>query len=268
KLSTPMLGFVGPQDDPVKFEYVLTTFCVCSCSCDTGKLVTDFECLFYSKRAMNCSWTPKNPSLDLENENKNKTLSACEHLYSEGTRRGCRLIIEHLTNDVCILLRGTLNGLSVENTFKRRPTYHVKAPPPKLTVTEEGDKLKLSWTAPDVGLKENSWSYSINYSKCGSLQVLDGYSLDVPYDKRCRYTFQIMGNIKRDYGKGESLISEAVTHGNHPTSFISIDFSQSICCFPALENNKYTTHKKLGIFGFRVKFMENVKSSHYSDIIS
>ncbi|XP_029931688.1 interleukin-13 receptor subunit alpha-2-like [Myripristis murdjan] len=187
-----------------------------------GKLVTDFECLFYSKRAMNCSWTPKNPSLDLEvfygwckNENKNKTLSACEHLYSEGTRRGCRLIIEHLTNDVCILLRGTLNGLSVENTFKRRPTYHVKAPPPKLTVTEEGDKLKLSWTAPDVGLKENSWSYSINYSKCGSLQnhTVDGYSLDVPYDKRCRYTFQIMGNIKRDYGKGESLISEAVTHG-------------------------------------------------------
>uniref|UniRef100_A0A667Z024 Uncharacterized protein n=1 Tax=Myripristis murdjan TaxID=586833 RepID=A0A667Z024_9TELE len=142
------------------------------------------------------------------------------HLYSEGTRRGCRLIIEHLTNDVCILLRGTLNGLSVENTFKRRPTYHVKAPPPKLTVTEEGDKLKLSWTAPDVGLKENSWSYSINYSKCGSLQVLDGYSLDVPYDKRCRYTFQIMGNIKRDYGKGESLISEAVTHEAYTGDFL------------------------------------------------
>jgi len=34
------------------------------------------------------------------------------------------------------------------------------------------------------------------------------------------------------------------------------------------EPGKYTTHKKLGIFGFPVQFMENVKSSRYSDIIS
>lgn len=30
----------------------------------------------------------------------------------------------------------------------------------------------------------------------------------------------------------------------------------------------YTSHKKLGIFDFEVKFMENVKTLYYSDIIS
>ncbi|XP_071370056.1 interleukin-13 receptor subunit alpha-1-like [Centroberyx affinis] len=186
------------------------------------KLVSDFKCFLYSSDVMNCSWIPENQFPDLEVFYKlcgypKEKLSKCEHLYSNGMRKGCHLKGNLSTEAVCILVRGTSDGATVlHNTFKRKPSLHVRTPPPKLTITEQGDELTLSWTAPDIG-KQRCWTYIINYSTCDESRedriVEKQLSMTLSYDKRCLYKFQIRANFAEKCGKGESLISEVVSYG-------------------------------------------------------
>uniref|UniRef100_UPI003AAD665C interleukin-13 receptor subunit alpha-1 n=1 Tax=Centroberyx gerrardi TaxID=166262 RepID=UPI003AAD665C len=188
------------------------------------KLVSDFKCFLYSSGAMNCSWIPENQFPDLEVfyklcGNPKENLSKCEHLYSNGMRKGCHLKGNLSTKDICILVRGTSNGATVlHNTFKRIPSRHVQTPPPKLTVTEQGDELTLSWTAPDIG-DQLCWTYIINYSTCDESReevvpgVVEKRRKTLSYDKRCLYKFQIRAVFDTKCGKGGSLISEVVSYG-------------------------------------------------------
>lgn len=43
--------------------------------------------------------------------------------------------------------------------------FPVKLPPPKFTVTAEGDKLNVNWTHPGIG-SNMCWNYTVCYRKC------------------------------------------------------------------------------------------------------
>ncbi|XP_031144387.1 interleukin-13 receptor subunit alpha-1-like [Sander lucioperca] len=144
--------------------------------------VKDIRCLINST-GMNCSWRPGNQTFTLSYRvygNSPGEMKKCDQPYSSG----CYLKVDAV-NDICVLL-DTGAGRS---TFK--PAHEIL--PQKLSVTEEGDNLILSWPPPE--LCKNFWIYEVCYNKCNEPKVClnfttKGESGKMAYDKRCLYEFQ------------------------------------------------------------------------------
>ncbi|XP_068444027.1 interleukin-13 receptor subunit alpha-1-like [Clinocottus analis] len=151
--------------------------------------VKDIKCLVTPEKEMNCSWTPGNEAVALSFRvdgltNKTDTaLKKCERPYGDALRNGCYLNASDFTEDIYMLFESEA-GLS---TLKLTPMID----PPELSVGEEGDHLKLSWTRPKI-LKVQSLIFTVCYKKCRHDEVCLNYttteeSVLMRYDKNCRY---------------------------------------------------------------------------------
>uniref|UniRef100_A0A3Q3X2D7 Type I cytokine receptor cytokine-binding domain-containing protein n=1 Tax=Mola mola TaxID=94237 RepID=A0A3Q3X2D7_MOLML len=146
-----------------------------------GELVKDFKCVIYSN-TLNCSWIPKNKSLNLTVSYRNcgrleesiNGLKKCDQLYSSAERNGCIMHVGKNHEDTCIVVE-TVAAMS---TFKPK----LVLPPPKLTIKEDSDRLILSITPPMSG-SDICWIFNI----CYNITVKE---LSVSYNKRCLYEFQ------------------------------------------------------------------------------
>nr|XP_043878131.1 interleukin-13 receptor subunit alpha-1-like [Solea senegalensis] len=156
------------------------------------KVVKDFRCVPRSS-GMNCSWIPKDRSLDLtfsycdcsSNSKVCKPVKDCD-LYTSGIRNGC-LMKEISPNELEIgfLVKST-NGLDVI-----KPVFVL--PSPKLKVTAIRDLLILSWTPPNVGPWDCPWEYELCFTECGrkqSCRNITSMSRNMSYDENCMYTFR------------------------------------------------------------------------------
>ncbi|XP_075999880.1 interleukin-13 receptor subunit alpha-1-like [Genypterus blacodes] len=200
-------------------------------------VVREYTCFLYNKDTMDCSWVPVNPSLDLMVLYKlctstKEPLQMCENPYSSGRRRGCYLNIKVISEEICMLVNETSQAVGW-NSFTCTPSHNVKVPPPKFTVTAEGDKLNVNWTHPGIG--ENAcWNYTICYRICLESNSKCVHHTDskpeshvhksVYYDERCHYEFQMQANMDDNCGQGQSDMSEVITYGadQHPDRLLTV----------------------------------------------
>ncbi|XP_029310837.1 interleukin-13 receptor subunit alpha-1-like [Cottoperca gobio] len=178
--------------------------------------VKDIKCLIYPK-GMNCSWVPGNHSVKVSyricgsSEEHIKGLKECDKPYSSGIRNGCHLNANAVKKEICMLV-DTGDGLS---TFK--PALVI--PPPKLSITEEGDTLKLNWKHPEFG--SCFWIYEISYKQCNEPKVWRNFStsqgdtMEVAYDKKCLYEFQSRVRTGDNCKKITSDFGEVVHYGTN-----------------------------------------------------
>ncbi|XP_038851947.1 interleukin-13 receptor subunit alpha-1-like isoform X2 [Salvelinus namaycush] len=183
------------------------------------ELVKNFQCSLYSSKAMNCSWLPVNQASDLQlyyGYLDPSHIAACsEYQYRDGQRTGCHLRGSFLQYDVDFKVNGTLDGLSVRNNFLVLPRYHVKAPAPKVKITEEGRNLILSWDYPNIGA-DHCWNYIFTYSKCQLLvdsKEIQLNSVTVSYDQTCQYRVKLKAVYAKWCGEGGSDWSEEEIYG-------------------------------------------------------
>ncbi|XP_020327105.1 cytokine receptor common subunit gamma [Oncorhynchus kisutch] len=183
------------------------------------ELVKNFQCSLYSSKAMNCSWLPANQASDLQlyyGYLGPSHIAACsEYQYRDGQRTGCHLRGSFLQYDVYFKVNGTLDGLSVQNNFLVLPKNHVKAPAPKVKITETGRNLILSWDPPDIGAV-HCWKYIFNYSKCQLLvdsKAIQFKHVMVSYDETCQYRVKLKAVYTEWCGEGGSDWSEEEIYG-------------------------------------------------------
>uniref|UniRef100_UPI0037E86034 interleukin-13 receptor subunit alpha-1-like n=1 Tax=Semicossyphus pulcher TaxID=241346 RepID=UPI0037E86034 len=181
----------------------------------SAQVVKGFKCVIHSEEA-DCSWIPVDRSLNLtlsyricgRSAEHMKGLKVCDHLYINGTRMGCFLKVDATKGDIYILVE-TEAGMS---TFKPK----LEVPLPKLSIKENGSRLKLSFERLEVG-KDCKWQYEICHKKCSYSKECKNYTSDkhvieVAYDERCHYEFQY--RIMADYcPEVSSDFSEVVTYG-------------------------------------------------------
>ncbi|XP_061525623.1 interleukin-13 receptor subunit alpha-1 [Phycodurus eques] len=158
-----------------------------------AQLVTDFKCLLRAEKTT-CSWVPVDPSVNLTlsyricglSEETRRGLKECKRPYRQGFRNGCDLTPEFVNEDICMLVKSEASM----STFKPQLAVDL----PSLRVSVEGDKFNLSWTPPEVG-KHCSWTYELCYKQCDEQEkcqsfVPNGETMQIAYDKRCRYGFR------------------------------------------------------------------------------
>ncbi|XP_042368009.1 interleukin-13 receptor subunit alpha-1 [Plectropomus leopardus] len=172
----------------------------------------DFKCVITSHH-MNCSWSPGNQPFNLSyrmcgrSEEQMKNLTVCDQPHSSGTRSGCYLKFDAVSNDVCMCV-DTRAGRS---TLKPKLVIHS----PKLSVREEEDYLTLSWTYPEFG-ERWCWRYEVCHRQCNKPVECKNFtseeeSLKMAYDRRCRYEFRsrvttadYCKDVSSDFGDVES----------------------------------------------------------------
>ncbi|KAM9827576.1 interleukin-13 receptor subunit alpha-1 [Neosynchiropus ocellatus] len=175
----------------------------------------DFRCVIGISKT-NCSWIPESPDLNLtlsyricgESEDLLESLTECGERYSGGRRNGCYLSGSIYKEDICMLLRTTQGS----RTFRPR----LEMEPPKFTVTKEGDKLRVTWTQPEV-LKTCDWSYHLHYSICEKPQVdreSSGSEL-LFYNEACRYEFKSRITGRIHCRRFRSAFGDVVTYGSN-----------------------------------------------------
>lgn len=182
-----------------------------------AEVVKDFKCLTYPNE-MNCSWIPVNSSLKLKlsyricgNSEVGKPLKSCDEFYSDEKRGNCNLKGAIYKEDICMCVE-TEAGRS---TFK--PSFVL--PLRNMSVTKEGDKLKLSWTPPEIG-KTCHWIYEVCYGRCSepmeckNITTQDKHFM-VAYDKRCRYEFKSRTMNSIYCTAIRSDFTEVVTYGTN-----------------------------------------------------
>ncbi|XP_029943034.1 uncharacterized protein LOC115385196 [Salarias fasciatus] len=157
-----------------------------------GELVEDFKCVT-DPDGMNCSWIPLDPDLNVtlsygsceESEENMTSLKKCDERYVDGKRNGCYLRDE----DACVLIETE----SELKTFEAALVIRL----PKMSIREDGDHLRLTWTSPDVGTA-CVWEYEVCYTECEiprnclttHMDATEDGSLKILYDDRCRYEFK------------------------------------------------------------------------------
>lgn len=182
------------------------------------KLVKDFKC-FPSLNKMNCSWIPANRSQNLvlyyrikgRMQEDIQSLKKCDKPYSNGERNGCYLHIDPEPKNILVLVETDTAMITFIPV--------IELPPPKLSVKEEGDYLKLSWNASNFG-KQCS-EYEVCFSKCNSpLCQKTGIgepSMKVIYDKNCQYEFKSRVMTTESCFSINSTFSEPVIYGTNKT---------------------------------------------------
>ncbi|KAM7377576.1 hypothetical protein PAMA_014064 [Pampus argenteus] len=201
------------------------------------EVVKDFKCLAYSDK-MDCSWIPLNQSHDLTlsyricGSSNLDTTKSCDKLYRDGEKSGCCLNGNMYMQDICVVAKTQAGQM----TFKL--VYEI--PAPKLSVSEDGDQLKLSWTPPEVG-KTCIWIYEVCYRQCSKPTVCRNFStkgepMKMAYDKRCRYEFQSRATtdiyctkIQSDFDKTVSYGTDEPPDGTLTVVTIVIPVILSVC---------------------------------------
>ncbi|XP_058482101.1 uncharacterized protein LOC131457218 isoform X2 [Solea solea] len=155
------------------------------------KVVKDFRCVPHSS-GMNCSWIPKDRSLDLTFSYCScRTTGGCKpvkdcDLYTSGIRNGCLMKeLNSIELTIGFLVEST-NGLDVI-----KPVFVL--PSPKLKVTAIKDLLILSWKPPNVGEWNGPWEYELCFTECDrkqSCRNVTSMSRNMSYDENCMYTFR------------------------------------------------------------------------------
>lgn len=153
--------------------------------------LTDFKC-YLSNSDLNCSWIsdPASPvtlfyrDCDTTPGLREKKLSNCTKLYTDGNRKGCHLIGGFLQRKLCMVAKSP-KGIS---TFKAPKAVKL----PHMKISEEGTTLTLTFE-PLVVSRECSY-YNICYSVCdGPIQCNELWQNTlpiVPYVKSCQYKFR------------------------------------------------------------------------------
>ncbi|XP_034413128.1 interleukin-13 receptor subunit alpha-1-like isoform X2 [Cyclopterus lumpus] len=168
-------------------------------------------------KEMNCSWVPGNQALYLSFRicgHTHKTilgLKNCVWPYSNAMRKGCYLKADGVANNICMLLESEAG----QSTFKLLPMID----PPELSIGEEGDNLKLSWTLPPI-LKDHPWIFMVCSRKCSHAEVCQNYTTKgepwfMPYDKSCRYELRSRVRTGPSVPPIFSQFGQVVFYGNN-----------------------------------------------------
>lgn len=188
-----------------------------------GQLVTDFKCMM-EPSGMNCSWIPLDPHLNTtmsyrlcENTEENlQSLKRCGRGYSDGRRSGCYL--NFLSTDLCV----------VTETDSELKTFMpaLVVPVPKMSITQAGRRLNLTWTTPDVGVN-CGWNYQLCYKECGltlpcqtvylPTEPTEECPLQIDYSDWCLYEFVFSVKSSRYCPTIVSDSSGFMTHGVNKT---------------------------------------------------
>ncbi|XP_023202367.1 uncharacterized protein LOC111611022 [Xiphophorus maculatus] len=206
--SKPLEGCKGwNESEPVKVNIKAPK--------SNAELVKDFRC-FYLSNDSKCFWTAVDPSRDLKVyyrfpgiEKKDiQSLKACEAFKMEG-RSSCSLKVEK-GRDIFVLVENE-TGM---NTFEPKMEIHV----PKMSINETGAYLQLTWEKPVVG-PIGAWQFCVWYKECGNNKPPRCYTfsqhrtVDIPYNKCCRYEFQYNISTTGFYKHVSSDTSEVIPYG-------------------------------------------------------
>ncbi|XP_010903417.2 interleukin-5 receptor subunit alpha isoform X1 [Esox lucius] len=194
------------------------------------ELVKNFNCSLYTSTAMNCSWliasqAPEDLLLYYKYAGENDIEQCSDYLYTAGQRTGCHLRGNISEQKMYFQVNGTVNGLSVRNTFLVEPLKNIKPQAPKVKITKESRSLSLSWAPPDFKDRFNCWNYTLRYSKCQETQcknISKKTNENIPYDPRCQYRFQVKAVYSDKCGTGQSDWSEEEIYGAEDSLIIVI----------------------------------------------
>ncbi|XP_013878409.1 uncharacterized protein LOC106527932 [Austrofundulus limnaeus] len=159
----------------------------------SAKLVRDFKC-FQKSDGLNCSWTPVNPSSEPkvsyrhggQTEEDIKGLRTCSPSCRINERCNCFMKVDTSRSIYLVAETDTAEEIIA-------PIY--MTPLTEMSIREDGDYLKLTWTLPDVG-QECDWQYHLHYKACAvnkyltSVDHKSSRGVVIPYDKCCKYEFQ------------------------------------------------------------------------------
>ncbi|KAB5579458.1 hypothetical protein PHYPO_G00195280 [Pangasianodon hypophthalmus] len=189
-------------------------------------LVKNFSCVYYAEKKMNCTWTIVKNTPDLQlfyrEVNKNKdSLKHCLSYLTYGTMKtGCHLHDENLTTSakVYFVINGTGDNHLINNRFMIEIRVAVKPPKPKVSITQEGERLHFQASTPNF-VAPQCLKYKYMYSKCNEKSEVvetEKNSTLVEYDTACKYA--VRGQvIYSSYCGGdvdiESDMSEPVYYG-------------------------------------------------------
>ncbi|KAM8882427.1 interleukin-13 receptor subunit alpha-1-like [Synchiropus picturatus] len=196
----------------------------------------DFKCVIAINKT-NCSWIPESPDLKAtlsyricgESRELLNSTTECGEPYRGGQRNGCYLTGSIYIEDICMLLRTTQGS----RTFRPRLVME----PPKFTVTEEGDQLRVTWMQPGV-LETCDWKYHLHYSVCKKEQdERESHGSELLfYNEACRYEFKsrITGLIhcrryRSDFGDVLSYGSNKPPDQTSLVLAIMVPLALSIC---------------------------------------
>ncbi|CAL8241482.1 unnamed protein product [Merluccius merluccius] len=182
---------------------------------------------------MQATWIPANGTSGLQVLYKacsgSANLSACQVFNSSGLRQGCHLAGAKPDQDVCILLKGVVDGRARHWTYMKKPTYHIRTFPPKVTVAEQGDQLNVSWLHPR--LCPHGWHYLVNYSACNGAAKdeksdIGAKSVLVPFNKDCEYKIQVKPQMAASCGTDFGGISPLIFYnkGAAPKQTLAVAF--------------------------------------------
>lgn len=191
-----------------------------------AELVEDFRCIIQSK-AVDCTWKPLDPSQNLNlsyrtsgrSEKEIKSLKQCAQFYGSGERKGCYLPIDTEPDNIWILIE-TPTAMS---TFELVSLVVVQ---PKLSVEEEADYLRVSWTHEEA--KTNCWIAEICHKQCDKDMGCRNTStsermMTVPYKKGCLYEFRSRIVTTKFCPLVTSKQSEVITYGaNNPDRTLTV----------------------------------------------
>ncbi|XP_028330888.1 uncharacterized protein LOC114480700 [Gouania willdenowi] len=163
-----------------------------------AELVKDFKCLINDDNQTICSWIPVDPSLHVTVSYRYcgsltediGSIKRCVPHSSSGGRNRCVMRADPSDRDVCVLVE---SDAKLE-TFKPKLVIRL----PKMSITEDGYYLNLTWTPPNVG-RSCSWDYEICYKECNKPQPCQIFKatketiyhgpLQVLYNELCLYEF-------------------------------------------------------------------------------
>ncbi|XP_053272489.1 interleukin-13 receptor subunit alpha-1 [Pleuronectes platessa] len=194
------------------------------------KLVKDFKCL-YTTEGFNCSWIPValNPNLEISyracvsDPNNNESLKAGDRPYITGARNSCYWPVAQGTkyDEICIYIESKI-GWSYFQPI-------IGPASPVLTITEDTDRLKLTWSSPEFQ-NDCIWKFEFCYTECEKAEQcrIHTYKLsdqnetlspqnEMLYNRDCRYEFRSRLTTRENCPKLVSDWSEIVTHGVNKT---------------------------------------------------
>lgn len=173
-------------------------------------LVTDFRCSLESKRTK-CFWKPVSESVKLNifyRTEENDKIRACDGSTSH-EKDVCYLNVNNLLFGIYVLVE-TETG---RNTLK--PKF--VTPLPKMNITEDKDKLSLTWEHPGPAVGKCGLNYSVCVTECNNVKTLHTKErrLNISYNKNCQYKFQYSVQTDEYCISVSSDLSEVITHGEN-----------------------------------------------------
>ncbi|XP_008325721.1 uncharacterized protein LOC103391290 [Cynoglossus semilaevis] len=170
-------------------------------------LVKDFRCAI-DQDGINCSWIPVQVLQNLSYCSCSSSVCepVCNQPYSIENRTGCDIDTDSPLSGCYFEVRSASEVTIVKP--------HIELHIPELNVTEEGHKLKLTWTAKDVG--RDCRFFVLCYTECDRNEEglnITGVTYEMFYNQRCQYTFRTRVLTNSFCPPYASKWSTAVTYG-------------------------------------------------------